>query len=261
MLWEGDSAMTEYAEGECATCGAIRPKNEMKVVSVRRVTGKSYGSGSSRTTRNSNSSSFGGGSSARFRSGTSSSSRNSSTTRTHMSKDRVWICRGCRAPKSDMSPTQKNLMWGVIIIAAFFGFKLFDGSGGGGTSSPAGTSQNAADQAETSAEGLFDSDQQEELPSEPAEPSESDASASGRADTVAVKPSDEATPSSTITSSKVDQAMQQAFEAGEPVRWEDGDIKGYAVPSAVEESSGCRSVYYSVDGRDGWQSATKVICP
>lgn len=253
--------MTEYAEGECATCGAIRPKNEMKVVSVRRVTGKSYGSGSSRITRNSNSSSFGGDSSARFRSGTSSSNRNSSTTRTHMSKDRVWICRGCRAPSSDMSPTQKNLMWGLIIIAAFFGFKLFDGSGGGGASSPAGTSQEAKDQTEPSAEELLDGDQQEELPSQPAEPSEIDATASGRAVTVAATPRDENTPSSAITSSKVDQAMQQAFEAGEPVRWEDGDLKGYAVPSAVEESSGCRSVYYSIDGREDWQSATKTICP
>lgn len=253
--------MTEYAEGECATCGAIRPKNEMKVVSVRRVTGKSYGSGSSRTTRNSNSSSFGGDRSARFRSGSSSSNRNSSNTRTHMSRDRVWICKGCRAPKSDMSPTQKNFMWGIIIVAAFFGFRLFDGSGGNRAQSPVEAGQEAEGQEETLSEGFVDSGQSEDLPSEPTESSASDAPGRIEADTSPAEPSDAAAAPTTVTLSKVDRAMQQAFEAGEPVRWEDGDLKGYAVPSPAEGSSGCRSVYYSIDGKEGWQSATKTICP
>lgn len=255
--------MTEYAEGECATCGAIRPKNEMKVVSVRRVTGKSYGSGASRTTRNSNSSSFGGDRSARFRSGSSNSNRNHSNTRTHMAKDRVWVCKGCRAPKSDMSPTQRSFMWGAIAVAAFFGFRLVGGDGVNQPQSQSEIRQQTDDENASSGEGFFDTDQSEEPGEASSGPSSLTDPDGGGADAAAVE-SDKTESIKTppaAASAKIDRAMQQAFESGEPVRWEDGDLKGYAVPSSVEGSSGCRSVYYSIDGREGWQSDTKTICP
>lgn len=59
----------------------------------------------------------------------------------------------------------------------------------------------------------------------------------------------------------VESAMQQAFETGEPTRWEGGDLAGYAVPSAAQVSTGCRGIYYSIDSRAGWQSPVKMICP
>jgi hypothetical protein len=56
---------------------------------------------------------------------------------------------------------------------------------------------------------------------------------------------------------EIDQAIRHAFDEGKPVRWS----RGYAVPSETEPSTGCRQIYYSIDGRDGWQSPTSTICP
>ncbi len=110
--------MVEYATAECATCHAIRPMNEMREEKVRRVTGKSYGSGTSRGSTNSHSTGFGGGRPARNRSGNSSSSRSHSNSRTHMAVERVWVCMGCKSPKSDLSPTAVKVGVGALGVAA-----------------------------------------------------------------------------------------------------------------------------------------------
>lgn len=57
--------------------------------------------------------------------------------------------------------------------------------------------------------------------------------------------------------SEIELAVQRAFESGKPVRW----ANGYAIPSEPEPSTGCRSVYYSIDEREGWQSAARTVCP
>ncbi len=108
--------MVEYATEECATCHAIRPMNEMREVKVKRVTGKSYGSGGSRSSTSSHSSGFGGGRPPRMRSGNSTTSRSHSNTRVHMSINRVWVCDGCKAPKSDLSPG--TVTGGLVVVGA-----------------------------------------------------------------------------------------------------------------------------------------------
>lgn len=62
-------------------------------------------------------------------------------------------------------------------------------------------------------------------------------------------------------SSEIKSAMRDAFESGNTVRWESDDSKGYAVPSAIEAQTRCRTVYYSVDDRPGWTSSPETICP
>lgn len=117
--------MVEYATTECATCHAIVPMNEMREVKVRRVTGVSYGSGSARGSTSSNSSSFGGGRPARMRSGGSNTNRSHANKRTHMAVDRVWVCAGCKAPKSDMSPTAKSAATVALGAIAFLAYGAF----------------------------------------------------------------------------------------------------------------------------------------
>src|SRR3546814_11934393 len=61
--------------------------------------------------------------------------------------------------------------------------------------------------------------------------------------------------------SEITAAMATAFKTGEPVRWETGGAKGYAVPSVAETSTGCRTVHYSDDSKLGWTSPPETICP
>lgn len=64
-----------------------------------------------------------------------------------------------------------------------------------------------------------------------------------------------------VEDSEIELAMKTAFSTGSPVRWESGNRKGYAVPSDVEPSTGCRSVYYSEDNRPSWTSQPTTMCP
>lgn len=70
-----------------------------------------------------------------------------------------------------------------------------------------------------------------------------------------------ATGTSSGPTSEIKSAMTSAFETGQPVRWEAGGTKGYAVPSEDEPSTGCRQVHYSEDSRPGWTSPPETICP
>lgn len=106
--------MTTYAEAECATCFAIRSKNEMRQVVVRRVTGESFGRGSASGSSSSDSMSYGGSRPTRRRAGQSQSTRRHSNSRVHMMTERLWVCQGCQPPKSDWSPAmRRGLLWGV----------------------------------------------------------------------------------------------------------------------------------------------------
>jgi hypothetical protein len=121
-------AMTIYAEAECATCFAIQPKNEMRQVVVRRVTGESFGQGSATGSSSNNSMSYGGSRPARMRSGQGQSTRRHSNKRVHMATERLWVCQGCQAPKSDWSPAMKQgLLYalgggGVLVYMLMGGF-------------------------------------------------------------------------------------------------------------------------------------------
>ena len=60
---------------------------------------------------------------------------------------------------------------------------------------------------------------------------------------------------------KIEVAMQEAFEKGQPIRWKGDSLKGYAVPSDVQAETGCRSIYYSIDSYENWQSPIREYCP
>ncbi len=93
--------MAKFAEEECATCHAIRPKNEMREVKVERVIGRSYGGSNTARSGRRQYNSFSSSGRIRFGSGTSSSSGHSSRSNTRTRVERVWVCLGCRAPRSD----------------------------------------------------------------------------------------------------------------------------------------------------------------
>lgn len=61
--------------------------------------------------------------------------------------------------------------------------------------------------------------------------------------------------------SAVQQALLEAFESGEAVRWQADGLEGYAIPSVSANSEGCRAVSYSVDAFADWQSPAEIICP
>jgi hypothetical protein len=58
---------------------------------------------------------------------------------------------------------------------------------------------------------------------------------------------------------EVAAAIERAFASGRPERWSANGEKGYAIPSAAEPSSGCKSIYYSVDS-SGFQSEPQKVC-
>lgn len=62
------------------------------------------------------------------------------------------------------------------------------------------------------------------------------------------------------TSAKLAIAMDEALSTGQPARWKDGDLSGYAVPSAAESTAGCRNIFYTVDQKDGWKSTPRTVC-
>lgn len=124
--------MVEYATAECATCHAIRPMNEMREVRVKRLSSVSHGSGRSTRTGNGRSSSFGGGGSARFGNSSSNSQRSHSNSRSHYRVNDVWVCNGCKAPRSDRE-------WGgigTILVLAFVAFLLWNIWGGASRTAP-----------------------------------------------------------------------------------------------------------------------------
>ena len=57
-------------------------------------------------------------------------------------------------------------------------------------------------------------------------------------------------------------AMSRAIETGETQRWSDSGHEGYVLVSPSEPTSGCRSVYYTIDtDKPAWKSPTQTICP
>lgn len=93
--------MPRVAEATCETCHHIRPRTEMRQVSVNRKVGTRFGiSHSRRNTRES--------ASVQFR------------------RERVWVCKGCRAPRSDGLIPWKTLAAAVVLIG---GYALFTDAG------------------------------------------------------------------------------------------------------------------------------------
>lgn len=89
--------MNRIAEAECATCHVIRPKTEMRPVRVRRKSGSSFGFWRS-----------------------SRSDRLGESYRTSYSHNEMWVCRGCKAPRSDWTP----LHFAAAALALWLGYLI-----------------------------------------------------------------------------------------------------------------------------------------
>lgn len=111
--------MVKYAEAECATCSAIRPKHEMRQIKLERISGRSFGDSSSR--RHGSRQSWSGGNSGRTRygNGASDNSRSGATSRTFTKVERVWVCKGCRAPRSDGWFGKVVTRLAIVVIAVW----------------------------------------------------------------------------------------------------------------------------------------------
>ena len=89
---------------------------------------ESFGQGSTTGSSSNNSMSYGGSRPARMRSGQGQSTRRHSNKRVHMATERLWVCQGCQAPKSDWSPAMKQgLLYalgggGVLVYMLMGGF-------------------------------------------------------------------------------------------------------------------------------------------
>lgn len=58
------------------------------------------------------------------------------------------------------------------------------------------------------------------------------------------------------------RAMSKALATGIAQRWRDGETAGWVVVSPIEQQSGCRSEYYSIDTpTPAWNSPNQTICP
>lgn len=117
--------MARIAEAECATCHSIMPKSEMREVAVSRVVGRSSTSGDSSRSGNRRSSTFD--SRGQMRSGTSNSygsgSHSKGTVKTKV--NRIWVCKGCRAPKSDGWFLSLLTKVAIVVVLSYFAFNYF----------------------------------------------------------------------------------------------------------------------------------------
>jgi hypothetical protein len=110
--------LPRVAEAECATCHHIMPKTEMREVALSRVVGGSSSSGQSSRTSNRHSSGFN--SRGQWRGGSSNSNGVGTTSRgtTRTRVERVWVCKRCKAPRSDgwFSSLMVKLLVAIVIL-------------------------------------------------------------------------------------------------------------------------------------------------
>lgn len=94
-------SMPRVAEAECATCHHVVPKTGMREVVVSRVVGRSSAFGQLSKAGDRRSSTFDSQEQWRNSSSNSSGMGASSRSSTRTRVERVWVCKGCKAPKSD----------------------------------------------------------------------------------------------------------------------------------------------------------------
>ncbi len=154
--------MVEYAQAECATCHAIRPKNEMREVAVERVTSRRTGQSSNQRHGTRHSSSFG--SNQSFRIGNSNS--NSSGSRSSSGKttriERVFVCDECKAPKSDGWFGALLVKLGIVAVVIYLGFVALTGH----STDSSRTVGDAAGQPQTAPQAQRTSRLEDSIPAE-----------------------------------------------------------------------------------------------
>lgn len=212
--------MARIAEATCETCHHVRPRTEMRQVAVNRKVGTRFGiSHSRRNTRES--------ASVQFR------------------RERVWVCKGCRAPRSDGLIPWKTL---AALVMAFVGYAWF---------TDAGTKRSVArgvDAAITAAGPHVD----------PIEKGRSAvkallSTAAAKEDERAPDPdytppaeADEAAPALDWGRDEIAEARLKALEVGS-AKWKAKGVKGQVVASEATRlgPTECRNVYSTarIDGR------------
>lgn len=232
--------MTRVAETECATCHIIRPKTDMRQVQVRR---KST-------------------SSVRTHWGLTKNSGRSVGTRDSFRHDRVFVCKGCKAPKSDGG---YGFFFPAAIAVTVLGFLAAPVLFGTKTLGLASGVKAVA----TAAESLPEMTQTIE-----SKPSTHDAEVASLEASDTMEAVETAAPDISQSSSsaapnqrfnfdisEIAEAEQNSVASGMPERWSVGDQEGYSVASnpTITNDRECRSVYSIIDG-SGEKSPIRKFC-
>ena len=231
--------MNRIAEAECETCHLIRPKNEMRPVRVRRKSGSSFGFSGSRYTGNSG----------------YQGNRTGQSYRTSYSHQEVWVCEGCKKPRSDWTPAH----YAALGVAALIVFVLFSG----GNSTKDSVQERSAVE-NVGPDSNLDATALSAQVDEPADDENALAIANEGTFNAAESPEQSNTAAFDFATAAVTDAEMKALQTGKPIRWSSGGYSGFAVPSeAVANGRGaqCRNVYVtaSING-DEQRSPVQQMC-
>ena len=225
--------MARVAEATCATCSHIRPRNEMKEVSVNRKVGTRFGiSHSRRNTRES--------ASVQFR------------------RQMVWVCKGCRPPRSDGLIPWKTLMLLALVAAGFMWFadastKRQVARGVGSVIAAADPHVNPVTKGREMVAAV--------MPEADRPTREADKVTAVADDAPVATPV--GTPQIEWDGAAITEARVKALDRGERVRWKADGARGQVVVSSATETDGtkCRNAYATarVDGED-LNSPTTTWC-
>jgi len=215
--------MARIAEGTCATCHTIRPKNEMREVAVSRRVGTRYGFSHSRR-------------------------GNRESASAQYARKFVWVCKGCRAPKSDGLIPWKTL---IALAAAAIAYVWFTGQQGAavrGVSHLVTSTTSRTAKADGPAFKVDDAPAETDSVSEVASTSDAVSDAAPTIGAAATPPTAFAWDQDAIQLATI-----EALDKGKPRKWKVGGVKGQAIPSGPTVTPGegeCRNVYQTarIDG-------------
>lgn len=215
--------MNRIAEAECATCYVIRPKTEMRPIRVRRKSGSSFGLWRS-----------------------SASDHTGNSYRASYSHDQAWVCRGCKAPRSDWTPLHYAAAAFVLCIAYLIVTPFLSG----GRATSADNRQELVAPNGSDAEAVFNNAESSDsdVVATDSAPNMSSIEAAG-AEEDEVKAANAAVDSATIQPGDLDpiditRARNTALTTGSAATWESNGLSGWVTVSApVSTGSGvCKTI-------------------
>jgi len=235
--------MARYAEAECADCHIILPKNEMKAVQSRVMTGESV----NRSTRT-------------YSRGASSSNRGITT---HYRYRTIMLCQPCAEAR--FRAFVKLCIAGAVVALVALAMVMFrsgdehhsDTAAGFSSTATPGEAVKQTDSAPTSAEPQSHGNAvATDAPTEgTAPPPDESASSDDETQTSANGPS---------VSAAIAAATQTALTNERPERWVAADGSGYVVPGQPQSYPGrqCNEVYTTTTGPNGqqWKSESQHWC-
>lgn len=231
--------MPRVAEAECATCHHIRPKTEMRMVTVRRKSTSSY----------------------RTSIGLSKNRGHSVGTRDTYRHDRVFVCADCRAPRSDGG---FGFFFPAVIAASVVGYLAYPAAVGT-RAVDAVASSSLSPLTDETTEGQIDQvvTSQEPEPAYAAESSgqKAEASQSPPDESGSLQGQSNARSNFNFNLVEIADAERRSLEVEEPVRWSVAGLSGYSIASTATVANGiaCRNVY-SVEDASSATSPTKRYC-